>query len=191
MQRALGALYTRGVAVDWSAVYPTGAFLPDAPTYPFQRERHWFEPVAVAPATPAGLPAGSHPLLGRHAALAHPPGAHVWEVDWRGGAGVLAGHTIQGAAVVPGAAYVEMAAAAGAEVFADAATEVLEVQFHKVLVLPPQGARTVQTVVALESDHAATVRIFSRPAAPTAREVAWTLHASGKVARVRQGAATG
>ncbi|MGW4081051.1 type I polyketide synthase, partial [Streptomyces asiaticus] len=49
---ALGGLYVRGVQIDWDAVFP-GARWVDVPTYAFQRERFWLEPVSAEPATSA------------------------------------------------------------------------------------------------------------------------------------------
>ena len=40
---ALGALYTLGRPVDWHGVHPDGGRLVALPTYPFQRQRYWFE----------------------------------------------------------------------------------------------------------------------------------------------------
>ncbi|WP_344318286.1 KR domain-containing protein, partial [Streptomyces javensis] len=49
---ALGGLYVRGIEVDWDAVFP-GARRVDLPTYAFQRERFWLEPVSAEPVTSA------------------------------------------------------------------------------------------------------------------------------------------
>ncbi|MFC3455475.1 type I polyketide synthase [Amycolatopsis speibonae] len=46
---ALGALHTRGVAVDWSALLSGNRV--DLPTYAFQRERYWVTPARTAGAT--------------------------------------------------------------------------------------------------------------------------------------------
>ncbi|WP_344930416.1 type I polyketide synthase, partial [Streptosporangium carneum] len=34
-------LYRAGAELDWNAVHPEGAFIPELPTYPWQRTRHW------------------------------------------------------------------------------------------------------------------------------------------------------
>ncbi|KOX19876.1 hypothetical protein ADL06_28475, partial [Streptomyces sp. NRRL F-6491] len=48
---ALGRLFTAGATPDWDAVAPPGGPLPELPTYPFQRERHWLDagPEAAGP----------------------------------------------------------------------------------------------------------------------------------------------
>ncbi len=43
MLDALGSLYTLGHPIDWTGVHPDGARLVRLPTYPFQRQRYWFE----------------------------------------------------------------------------------------------------------------------------------------------------
>jgi acyl transferase domain-containing protein len=50
----LGALWTRGVSVDWRRL-PLQAQRLHIPTYPFARERHWIEPAmrTAAPAQPS------------------------------------------------------------------------------------------------------------------------------------------
>ncbi|GAA1285733.1 SDR family NAD(P)-dependent oxidoreductase [Saccharothrix xinjiangensis] len=75
----------------------------DVPTAPWAHREHWAAP------RPRG---GGHPLLGQHVEL--PDGTHAWQAD----VGVaalpwLADHRVQGTPVLPGAAYVEMALAAG------------------------------------------------------------------------------
>jgi epothilone polyketide synthase D len=43
--RALGALYLRGVEIDWNGVFPREARRVALPTYPFEREPFWIEGV--------------------------------------------------------------------------------------------------------------------------------------------------
>jgi len=40
---ALGGLWTLGLPVDWTGVFPDGGKFVRLPSYPFQRQRYWFE----------------------------------------------------------------------------------------------------------------------------------------------------
>ncbi len=56
--QSLAELYTQGVAVDWSALYPrAGHQKLVLPTYPFQRKRYWIDP----PAAPMIVPSSNLP----------------------------------------------------------------------------------------------------------------------------------
>ncbi|MBM7769834.1 acyl transferase domain-containing protein [Actinokineospora baliensis] len=117
---ALGALWVRGVDVDWHAVHPGPVRHVELPTYPFQHERFW--PTATSSGlAAAGLSATDHPLLG--AAVTLDDGVvltgrlslatHPW----------LADHAVRGTAVLPGTAFVDLALHAGAEVGKPALTD--------------------------------------------------------------------
>ncbi len=47
MLASLGTFYTRGQAVAWEQLHPSGARCVAAPTYPWQRDRFWLDPVAT------------------------------------------------------------------------------------------------------------------------------------------------
>jgi acyl transferase domain-containing protein len=55
----LGSLWVLGQAIDWPGVHPDGGRQVRLPTYPFQRQRYWFEGRVKAPqvAAPAPQPA--------------------------------------------------------------------------------------------------------------------------------------
>ena len=75
MLTALGRLWQSGVDVDWRAVQRGATHRRIAlPTYPFQRERHWIEPGAVAP----GAGEAATITTGRHADI----GDWFWEPTW-------------------------------------------------------------------------------------------------------------
>jgi iturin family lipopeptide synthetase A len=65
MLRAAGALYAAGIDLEWSAVQADAAGARcDAPTYPFQRQRHWRDPLVAHrahAATPSAAPAPEAP----------------------------------------------------------------------------------------------------------------------------------
>ncbi|QFZ24441.1 type I polyketide synthase [Saccharothrix syringae] len=96
----------------------------DVPTAPWLHREHW--------AAPRPRTAG-HPLLGDHVEL--PDGTHAWQAEvgldalpW------LGDHRVRGTAVLPGAAYVEIALAAGALV-AGGPVAVRDVEFEALLPL--------------------------------------------------------
>ncbi|MFC6932499.1 type I polyketide synthase [Actinomadura yumaensis] len=102
----LGTLAAHGHAV----APPADGAIADVPQSPWRHERHW-----VDTSRRAARGRDEHPLLGAHAEI---PGEdrHVWRADV--GAAALAwpdGARVHGLAVLPVAAYAEMALAAGAE----------------------------------------------------------------------------
>jgi acyl transferase domain-containing protein/acyl-CoA synthetase (AMP-forming)/AMP-acid ligase II/acyl carrier protein len=182
---SLGRLYVEGGTVDWRRVHPTGRPLP-LPSYPWQRERHWLDLPAEPPAQiTANETAGGHPLLGRHLWSSEPGGRHFWETELvPGRLPFLTEHRLQGAAVIPATVYVEMALAAGEEVFGAGACELADLSFTKALFVTTHDPRTVQLVLAPEPGGGATFRISSRPAGARRAADAWVVHASGRMAQM-------
>ncbi|GAA3868577.1 type I polyketide synthase [Saccharothrix violaceirubra] len=116
---ALAGLATRGVPVDWRALSPQARRI-DLPTYAFRRGRYWLdEPAGVGDAAAFGLGATGHPLLGAAVELAGDggvvltgrlsPRSHPWLLD----------HRVAGEALVPGTAFLELAARAAEQVGCD------------------------------------------------------------------------
>ncbi|AKT40701.1 type I polyketide synthase [Chondromyces crocatus] len=174
----LGGLYARGYPVRFEGLYPEGGQCASLPTYPFQRERFWLDDVSDPEATRDGAPrGGDHPLLGGAFASSTQPGTHFWQAELRTDApSWLADHRIQEAAVLPGAAYVEMALAA-AERTLGAGVHVLDtLTFHEALTLHEGQPTTVQIALTEEGGGGLSVRISSLNPQATARD--WTLHAS-------------
>ncbi|MYU18778.1 polyketide synthase, partial [Streptomyces sp. SID8361] len=142
---SLAELHVAGVSADLTALLPGGSRV-DLPTYPFQREAYWLEDHSAqqGDVTAAGLGSADHPLLGAVVALADAEGAlltgrlsvrtHSW----------LADHTVRGAILLPGTAFLELAARAGDQVGCERVEELL---LETPLVLPEHGAVAIQLAV--------------------------------------------
>ncbi|MFE2110764.1 SDR family NAD(P)-dependent oxidoreductase, partial [Kitasatospora sp. NPDC059463] len=175
---ALSAAFVAGLPVDWTTVLPAGRHV-DLPTYAFQHRRYWLDaPPVVGAAHDLGLVAAGHPLLG--AAVRSPEDgglsftgrlsvpAHPW----------LADHAVHGTVLVPGTAFLDLAAWAGAEA---GCPVVDELTLHEPLVLAEQAA--VRLHVALAAPDATGVRalaVHSRPEGAPEDEP-WTRHATGSL----------
>ena len=178
MLSSLGALFVLGAKPDWSAYdRPFGRRRVALPTYPFQRERHWLPAVSGDSARHRAMVVAGHPLLGTHVPLAARPGEHVWfgEISlelcpW------IDDHRVQGAAVLPTTAYIEMAIAAAVEAIAELPVVLTRLEIEAVLQLEPAAAFEIQTRLVQQDGGVVFFQIHSRR--KNTKED-WTLHASG------------
>ncbi|MFD5396311.1 SDR family NAD(P)-dependent oxidoreductase [Streptomyces sp. NPDC127097] len=173
---ALGGLWARGVAVDWTPLFP-GARRVALPTYAFQRQNYWLTANAGGGnVSSIGLGAADHPLLG--AAVTLPDAVvltgrlslatHPW----------LADHTIMDTVLLPGTALVELAIQAGDQVGCDLLDELT---LHAPLILPPHGGMQLRVTVGEESagDGRRELAVFSRDENEPDEE--WTRNATGSL----------
>ncbi|MET7921528.1 SDR family NAD(P)-dependent oxidoreductase [Streptomyces avermitilis] len=146
---ALAQALVHGVAVDWDAILP-GARRVDLPTYAFQHERYWLE--AGAPAgdvRAAGLDAADHPFLGAAVELPDAGGHLLTGLLSLQAQPWLADHAVLGTVLLPGTAFVELAAHAAAETGCDL---VEELTLQAPLVLPEHGGVALQVLVGAQDD---------------------------------------
>ncbi|MFN3647971.1 MAG: type I polyketide synthase [Armatimonadota bacterium] len=170
-----GRRWLGGETVDWDA-YDHGHARRKVslPTYPFQRERYWLEPIPTRPARPSGLPP-----WGRR--IPSPLAERLYEA--RLGLEThpyLADHRVFGAVVVAGAVHIALMLEALRDGGEAAPVRLAELRFDAPLLLDSAEPRAVQVVVSPEGH----CRVFSQQA-----EV-WTLHASALACRVAPEAAT-
>ncbi|MFC7326963.1 type I polyketide synthase [Marinactinospora rubrisoli] len=180
---ALAEAHAAGLALDWDAVFAgrPGRHV-DLPTYPFQRRRYWLTRSAgpAADVAAAGLRAAGHPLLGAAAPVADSGGVLLTGRIGLGSHPWLADHTVMGAVLLPGSAFVEMAIRAGDETGCDL---VEELTLETPLPLPEHGALDLQVAVgAPDGTGRRPLTVHARPADAPA-DASWTRHATGTLFR--------
>ncbi len=198
---AVGTLYVKGAKLNWSGSGRGRDILSAAlrrrvalPTYPFERERCWFETteegtrggsLSAAPQLmPSHQPQSKrHPLLDTYTELAHPTGIHVWETALdKHHLPYLNDHRIQGVMALPVSVYLEMAQAAASEALGAGPYVLTEIELKKLLLVPEQGVQKVQVVLSSESKKQSSFHVYSHTTgvAEQPRNL-WTLHATGKI----------
>ena len=175
---SLGALYTRGLKVDWEKVLPRRRRI-SLPTTPFQRTRHW---LATKERRKRTTERTAHPWLSPGVPLATPQPSKVWTVSlgtesfpW------LDGHKLQGAALLSGAGFAEIALAAGREALGQVPLELRELKLEQPLEVAGREV-SLQLLGTYESPGLLKFQIAS-PASSAVKPERWIVHARGELRR--------
>jgi len=176
--QTLGCLYAAGRTPDFPRFYPAGGRCVPLPAYPWQRERFWIGASSGMDRRREYPFRNGHPLLGPPVRPALAASQTFWEAEIAAAdIPFLRDHRVGGTAVLPAAAVLEMALAAGAEALG--ARPVLEgVRFNKLLSLPDDSPRRVQFALTQDRSDAAGFHVFGADGT----DDAWTLCAEGRLA---------
>ncbi len=172
---SLGALYRRGMPIDWLSFdqdYPRRRV--QLPTYPFQRQRYWVDKIIKRKSATL-----LHPLLGQQvysAALKNGAIQFESQISQEQPA-FIKHHCVHQTAVLPGTAYLEMALAAGAIVFKSDNLVLEDVIIQQALLLPT--SKTLQLILTPDESGKYTFQIFSLSTDDEAPF--WTKHVSGQI----------
>jgi polyketide synthase 5 len=143
----VAALHSAGAAIDFSVPHPNGRLV-DAPLPTWTHRRLWLSGEGQDVQTHGAHTVSVHPLLGPHVRLQEEPERHVWQGEVGTAAQPWLGdHQIRKVAVLPGAAYCELALGAARAVLGDAA-EVRDIRFEHALLLDEQTTVGTSAVVA-------------------------------------------
>jgi acyl transferase domain-containing protein/acyl carrier protein/protein-L-isoaspartate O-methyltransferase len=178
---ALGRAWVHGVVVDWRGGNRDrgGRVVAGLPTYPFQRERHWLDP-AIRPESGHIHQRSTHPLVGGRVRSATANPHFESRLDVRD-LPFLTDHRIHGLLIAPSPVYMEMAAAASAEVLGHD-TVLSDFSIEHPMVLSDGAPSLVQTVVSRGTDGSAIVEILSAED-PEAPDPVWRVHARATARR--------
>lgn len=173
MLESLAQLYVHGQDVAWDSFeqdYKTQRRQLSLPTYPFQRERYWldFEAVNLTSETKT-----DHPLLGSRLATAMP----IFQKHLSASSpAYLNDHCIHNMVILPAAAYLEIALAAGRHSLHGTSFTLENISIHEALPLSQQD-RTAQMILTTNADGA-SFQYFSRE---QSSQDNWRLHADGRI----------
>jgi polyketide synthase 5 len=168
-------LHSAGAAVDFSVLYPNGRLV-DAPLPTWTHRRLWLSRAGQESPIHGGCTVSVHPLLGSHVRLQEEPERHVWQGEVGTAAQPWLGdHRIRNVAVLPGAAYCEMALAAARAVLGEA-SEVRDISFEQALLLDEQT--TVGAVASVETPGVVDFTVETNQGGEQARQAAAVLHAA-------------
>jgi acyl transferase domain-containing protein len=187
---SLGEAWARGVGVEWTSLFEgCGARRVPLPAYAFQRERYWLPANSgVEDLMSVGRSRSDHPLVRSAVELADGRGwlftgrlsleTHPW----------LSDHALMGTALLPGAAFLELALHAADRV---GCASICELTIEAPLVLEEEVGVQLQIVVGeLHDDGRRTIGIHSRrevdgERAGDAEE--WVRHAGGELSTSSSG----
>ena len=168
-------LHSAGAAVDFSVLYPDGRLV-DAPLPTWTHRQLRLSSDGQESPTHGACTVSVHPLLGPHVRLQEEPERHVWEAEVGTAAQPwLADHQIRNVAVLPGAAYCEMALAAARVVLGEA-SEVRDLRFEQALLLDEQTP--VGASASLSSPGVLDFIVETNQGGDKARQAVAVLHAA-------------
>ncbi|MFE3457713.1 SDR family NAD(P)-dependent oxidoreductase [Nocardiopsis aegyptia] len=183
LQTALAEAHCAGVDVDWARVVGgggTGRPVPELPTYPFQRRRHWLSEArpTADPAT-LGVERAGHPLLGARIPVADTGQTLFTGVLDTARDGWLTEHTIGGRPLLPGTAVVELFLHAGREC---GCPEIADLTLTAPVEIPAMegGPRVHVQIMVDPPDNGGRRAVRLRTLVPG--EGTWRLHAQGDLA---------
>lgn len=126
---SLAILYTKGCAIDWSALYQYEPKIKvPMPSYPFLKDRYWVAPQKIDLITQHRL----HPLVDSNISSFSD---HLFKKTLRPEVFYIDEHGVHGKNIFPGAAYIEMARAAAAIAAKQSVTKITDMFWVRPIVL--------------------------------------------------------
>ncbi|WP_413160472.1 SDR family NAD(P)-dependent oxidoreductase [Capilliphycus salinus ALCB114379] len=178
---SLSQLYVAGVEINWLGFDQDYSRQRVAlPTYPFQRQRYWFEtPHQKSPSKNNRRQPNEHPLLGNKLNLAKSDAILFESLMSLEDLEFLNHHRVFDTVILPAAGFLEIVLAAGSKLTKNENLVLENVSIKAPLTLIKNENKILQTILIPESNQAYTFEIFSSVESDS--EASWVLHASGKL----------
>jgi len=175
-------VYSFGRDVDWARLYPSGGRSLRLPSYPWQRERYWYDAPSPSARHRRSSPAdGEHAVIGRCAPSAIHAGTYFWNADLTADALPFVDHDPTGRSVAPLAVLIEATLAGAAHVYGTGVVGLEHVDVQEPLVLDDDPV-AVQLVLSPGGIGTASFQLLSRrPQGAGKADHAWTRHLTGTV----------
>ena len=154
---SVAQLYHQGIDLDWQAFSRVNTSGIKLPTYPFQRQRYWWDKAKFW--TQNNSHQQLHPLLGDRLTLAETSEIRFTSQINANNPQYLQDHCLKTKAVFPATAYLEMALAAGRSIYPDSSLQLREFSIKQPLIL--EDVTQLQTVLSSET-NSTRIQIFSR-----------------------------
>ena len=172
----LAQLYTAGLDIDWQAVTQdyNGQKI-SLPTYPFQRQRYWFDLAQTNTGFKQSQKEYLHPLIGQ--ALSSPVQQTIFQAYLKlNNYGWLLDHCLENEIIFPGTGYLEMAVALGLFHFQNSQLLIENIELTSPLYL--NSDREIQLITSPQQ-NAYSWEVHS------SKNREWQLHASGQVSALK------
>jgi malonyl CoA-acyl carrier protein transacylase len=184
MFQGLGKMYVSGINPDWNNLDKDFSHkLVSVPHYPFQKQRYWIDEAkgnksksftAVFSDSDNFL----NELAGSKLISASRNEFIFNSVISGSNPSFLKDHGVYGNIVLPGAAYIEIALTAGAEILKSENLKMTDLKFHKPMILDIDESKNVQSIFTKSDKYKYNFEIFSLSGNDNLN---WTLHSSGSV----------
>jgi myxalamid-type polyketide synthase MxaB len=170
---SLTQLYLRGLEIDWSNFYQGCSYHKiSLPTYPFQKQRCWIEKIQNSKFKIQNK--YLHRLLGKK--LRSPVKQIIFQAEINvTELSFLEDHQVNQEIIFPATAYLEIALAAGKNIFPSSEITLEEIEIEQALILSLEEPKIIQTIITKETTQA-DFEIYS-----LLSDESWQLHCSGKI----------
>ena len=156
---SVAQLYHQGIDLDWRAFNRGSTSRVKLPTYPFQRQRYWWDKAKFWTQNNS-VSQQLHPLLGDRLTLAGTSEIRFTRQIEANNPEYLQDHRLETKVVFPATAYLEIALAAGRSIYPDSNLQLREFLIKQPLILEDEPTQ-LQTVLSWET-NSTRIQIFSR-----------------------------